>query len=102
MTVWWDFDDFSGLVGDPFVLVLPEGEEVPLVLTEATLGGQPGAATPDGTSRRQFSLVFTGPREFGLGQGTRELRHAGLGTVALFLVPIGSGSDGLRYEAAFA
>lgn len=102
MTAWWDFDDFSGLVGEPFVVVLPDGDEVGLVLTDASLGAQTGGTAPDGTTRRQFSLVFTGPLEPDLGQGTRELAHAALGTLALFLVPVGSGSDGRRYEAAFA
>ena len=102
MTAWWDFNDFSGLVGDPFVVVVPEGDEVTLVLTDASLGAQPGGTSPDGTARQQFSLVFTGPPAPTLGQGTRELTHATLGTLALFLVPVGGGRDGLRYEAAFA
>lgn len=102
MTAWWDFEDFSGRIGERFLLVLPDGGEMNLTLTAVTEGSQPGGAGPGGRARRQFSLVFTGPAQPGLDQGTRELRHEGLGTVALFLVPIGDGPGGRRYEAAFA
>ncbi|MFB9763589.1 DUF6916 family protein [Nocardioides kongjuensis] len=102
MTAWLDFDDFSGLVGEPFSTVVEDGAEVTLTLAEATLGAELGGPGPDGTPRRQFSLVFAGPAQPALGQGTRELSHAGLGAVALFLVPVGGDAEGLRYQAVFA
>uniref|UniRef100_UPI0035B31888 DUF6916 family protein n=1 Tax=Nocardioides simplex TaxID=2045 RepID=UPI0035B31888 len=102
MTAWLDFEDFSGLVGERFTTVVGDDAEVLLTLTEAVLGAEPGGPGPDGTPRRQFSLVFAGPALPALGQGTRELSHAGLGVVALFLVPVGGDADGIRYQAAFA
>nr|WP_141007016.1 hypothetical protein [Nocardioides humi] len=62
MTAWFDVEDFSGLVGDPFEVALPDGGALTLVLREASTTGVPGGTGPDGTPRDQFSLVFTGPR----------------------------------------
>ena len=101
MTGWFDYDDFSGRVGETFVATaLGDAATAPVTLTLAgatqheTLGG-PG---PDGVQRRQFSLVFTGPADQPLAQSTYDLAHDDLGPIALFLVPIGAG----RYEASFA
>ena len=48
----------------------------------------------------QFSLFFRGPSQ--LGQGMRTLEHDKLGSLDLFLVPVGADEKGVRYEAAFA
>lgn len=48
-----------------------------------------------------FSLIFYGPLEFFLPQGLRRLKHAKLGEMDIFLVPIGKKSDGYEYEAVF-
>ncbi len=93
-----EYDDFAGRTGEAFVVDLPDGAQVTLVLAEATQGTQPGGAGADGTARTQFSLVFSGPAAPALPQATWELTHDGLGAITLFLVPIGPGS----YEAAFA
>lgn len=48
-----------------------------------------------------FRLLFSGPADTSLGQGTYHLDHAALGTFALFIVP-GNPVDGKRpYEAVF-
>ena len=49
----------------------------------------------------QFSLIFRGPMTPVLPQGIRELEHATLGTMRLFLVPVGPDESGMRYEAVF-
>lgn len=49
----------------------------------------------------QFSLIFHGPAQPLLTQGTRHLIHPTLGELDLFLVPIGTTSEGADYEAAF-
>jgi hypothetical protein len=52
-----------------------------------------------------FSLLLEWPAEGATGQGLYTLRHASLGELALFLVPVGvSGdqSDCHLYEAAFS
>ena len=73
-----------------------EGEaDLDLVLIEAR--GLRGA----GEKRQPFSLVFHGPAEPVLDQMIRTLEHPDLGTLEIFLVPIGADSDGTRYEAIF-
>jgi len=51
--------------------------------------------------QEEFSLVFRGPNEAFLGQGTRRMRHETIGSLQLFLVPIGQEPEGYRYEAVF-
>ena len=46
-----------------------------------------------------FSVILRGTP--GLGQGTYDLDHATLGSLALFVVPIEPDTDGARYEAVF-
>ena len=50
----------------------------------------------------QFSLFFHGSASRLLPQGTYVLRHASLGSLALFIVPIlGSNHERIIYEACF-
>ncbi|CAI9412571.1 DUF6916 family protein [Nocardioides sp. T2.26MG-1] len=100
---WLTCDQFAPLVGEEFQVGVAGGSRtVSMVLTEATEGSEPGGTGPDGQSRRQFSLVFRGPGEPALPQGTYVVGHPGLGRFELFLVPIARDADALQYEAAFA
>ncbi|MGH3157823.1 MAG: DUF6916 family protein [Streptosporangiaceae bacterium] len=61
-----------------------------------------------GTFRTPFSVLFHGPLEPVLPQGTYRLEHDGLGTLDLFIVPVGpdtpepeSEPTAMRYEAVF-
>lgn len=56
-----------------------------------------------GSTPRQerFSLVFRGPHEQFLAQGTYTVEHDEMGTLGLFLVPIARDDDGFQYEAVF-
>ena len=51
--------------------------------------------------RKPFCLVFRGPKEKGLEQGTYKVEHAKAGSFDIFLVPIGPDEKGLCYEAVF-
>lgn len=51
--------------------------------------------------QESFSLMFRGPLTPFVPQGTRILRHAELGEMAIFLVPVGQEKDGFQYEAVF-
>jgi hypothetical protein len=52
---------------------------------------------------RQFSLFFHGPADRILPQGTYSFRHAALGSVVLFVVPvIGSNAERIVYQACFS
>jgi hypothetical protein len=85
---------FEPLVGEPFAVVL-EPATIELVLESATtLGARPGGRDP-------FTLIFRGPPEPLLPQATYALEHADLGTLEIFVVPIGRDGDGTSYEAIF-
>lgn len=51
--------------------------------------------------RRSFSLVFVGPESPALAQGIWRLEHQAFDGLEIFLVPIGPGPAGARYEAVF-
>ena len=100
---WLTYADFATHVGEQFV-VMPNGEAagLPMLLAEATENTELGGRGPEGQERLQFSLVFRGPVEPALPQGTFRVSHEELGDLELFLVPIGRDDGGVRYEAAFA
>lgn len=87
---------FSGRVGEAFEVHVDEGRSFPTTLLAAnSLGPYPGAA------REPFSLVFASADRVLVPQRIYEIRHTGLGAFELFLVPIGPGRAGMRYEAVF-
>lgn len=51
--------------------------------------------------QEMFSLLFCGAKNELLSQGTYDLTHETLGSVTLFLVPVGLDEKGYQYEAAF-
>jgi len=53
------------------------------------------------STQEQFSLLFHGPRDFNLGQGTFEIEHEAMGRFPLFLVPLEPDQQGPRYQAVF-
>jgi hypothetical protein len=95
------FQQFSGRVGQTFVVTDDGGPTIRTELVEATESSQPGGTGPDGQARLQFSLVFRGPAEPILPQATYAVDHDELGHLDMFLVPIGADGDGVRYQAVF-
>jgi energy-converting hydrogenase Eha subunit A len=96
MHVNTSFSDYQAHVGSTFLLLglaagAPPGA---LTLTAATL-------TRDDPVQVSFSLLFAGPPPV-LRQGTYALRHAVLGELHLFLVPVRQTAGGFVYEAAFS
>lgn len=89
-------ETFEPLLGATFTALTEP--RLALTLSEAT----PLPAGPDADGRAPFSLLFSGPGEPTLPQGMVPLEHAGLGTLEIFLVPLGPGSGGFRYEAIFS
>jgi hypothetical protein len=49
----------------------------------------------------QFSLLFRGPATPHFPQGIYTLEHENLGKAALFVVPVGPDSLGMRYQVIF-
>ncbi len=70
-----------------------------LTLLEATIID----SDPEEGRRHPFSVVFLGPSQPILPQQIYELHHEEMGSLALFLVPIGPDKTtrGIRYEAVF-
>jgi len=91
-------DDFVALVGDSFGLAteegLPDATKLTLTQTSATPHGRPGYRTP-------FTLLFEGPLDPSVAQGTFWLTHDKLGSLTIFLVPVGMTPDFRLYEAIF-
>lgn len=98
---WLTYEHFAGREGEPFEVTVGE-DTLATVLASASESTESGGPGPQGEQRRQFSLVFRGPVTPMLPQATYRVAHAELGELELFLVPIGSGDEGVRYEAAFA
>jgi len=61
----------------------------------AGMGEKPDA------QREPYSLLFRGPEQPVLEQSIVALKHEQLGELSIFLVPIGSDAQGMRYEAVF-
>ena len=78
-----------------FQVRMPDRSPVTLQLYEV----EEGHSTP---TQEQFSLLFRGPKDCHLGQGTFELEHDSMGTFPLFLVPIGPDLEGMCYQAIFS
>jgi hypothetical protein len=101
--------DFRGYVGSLFRLGLtsPEnGFTASAELELAEVNGPVGVASS--AFRAPFSLMFRGPLTSVLPQAIYPLNHDKLGTLELFLVPVGpeeaaepQQASAMRYEAVF-
>ncbi len=89
---------FEGHVGSTFLVEHHGRPPVEVELAEV----RRGAEQPEGPRRHPFVLTFTAPPGSALPQATYPLRHAVLGALEIFLVPVGLDTDGgLRLEAVF-
>ena len=93
-------DDFARCLGSRFRLHVDSGKPVEVELIAATaLASRPPI---EGLAKRgPFSIVFRAPRDFLVPQKIYQLQHDKLGTLDIFLVPIGPDAHGMRYEAVF-
>ncbi len=57
--------------------------------------------SPSDPDARSFSALFLGPADPALPQQTYSVSHAALGTLLLFIVPIGRDAQSIRYEVVF-
>jgi hypothetical protein len=86
-------DTFAPLVGQRFAAGEP-GQAVTLALVSASASGPR-------TGPKGFSLLFRGPADEPLPQSTYPLAHPAIGSVPIFIVPVGSDAQGMQYEAIF-
>lgn len=89
-------DKFEPLLNQAFRIQLQDGENVELVLAETESRGSASIG-----ERKGFSLLFAGPKTAMLQQQIYALQNDSLGTVSIFLVPVGAKGDLILYEAVF-
>jgi hypothetical protein len=82
---------FSGHVGEAFRV--HRGGSGPLEVELVSVEGEPEG--------RPFSVVFRGPADAPLSQGIHRMEHPKMGSLDIFLVPIGPDGEGFLYEAVF-
>ena len=87
-------DDFKPHLGSQFDLQAAGGA-IPIKLSRVDPAGE------SGRKGGAFSLIFVSPRGPWLPQGTYRMRQASMGTMEIFLVPIGPQGDSNAYQAIF-
>lgn len=95
-------DQFSAYLNTTFWISLGTWNTLEVELVAVNEFKQSATAKePANAKRERFSLIFTGPKNTPLKQDTYTIKHHNLGTLLLFLVPMGSNKKGteLRYEA---
>jgi hypothetical protein len=91
--------DFLPHLQEKFYICLPSLEKLEIELIEVSEWGANEVAKSQ--QRRPFSLIFRGAREPVLPQKIYTIAHATLGTLEIFLVPIGPDLVGMCYQAIF-
>lgn len=91
------YEDFAPHVGTDFTLAAAEAP--PLVLT--LVGAMPLMNHGGHMEREPFSLEFRSAGDAVLPQDRYPLRHAAMGDVDIFLVPLARDPDSVRYAATF-
>jgi hypothetical protein len=93
----FDVAAFRAEIDTEFVIDPGGGREpVAVKLVEVTEGKSGGGF-------QRFSVLFHGPVDRFLEQGTYAFQHDSLGSLTLFIVPIvGSNAERIVYEAVFA
>ncbi|NLG96042.1 MAG: hypothetical protein GX491_01660 [Chloroflexi bacterium] len=91
-------DDFAPYLHQEFIIYLQNGEPYALELVELRdLGAAPGP-----TFRKPFAMTLRNPNNAAyLPQGTYQLEHEHMGSLELFIVPLGPSPEGMQYEITF-
>jgi len=92
----FEIDNFKPLLNQDFDFPIEGQEDITLALVEVN-----SLTRHMEGGREPFSLIFKGPSDPAIPQGTYVLNHHGLGKLVLFLVPTSSGSSGIMYESLF-
>lgn len=93
---WFSKGSYPPLVGSTFFVTTGNGVTASLRLAavgDITAGSLKRRSAP---SDGRFSLQFTSSSAF--AQGTYLVRHASLGSINLFVVPVGGGGATQQYE----
>ncbi len=96
-------ETFSRHLGETFRLDIGQSAPLELELIQVTDQGRESAKRTDGSGlRAPFSILFRGPGNVLLPQRIYPLEHDEIGSVDIFLVPVGPDQAGQRYEAVFS
>jgi hypothetical protein len=96
------FAEYSSVVGTCFRARVSEaGEAVSFELTQATPNRAPANASSKPPEYESFSLLFRGPGQKMLAQGTYDFEHERLGTFPMFIVPVSRETESVVYQAVF-
>mgnify|MGYP001825895240 FL=1 len=93
----YQYDEFENCLNQQFTLQLTD-QSIKLQLI--SVEKHPNSDTVNGV--QAFSAVFRGGNTVMLQQQTYPVEHDSLGSMQLFIVPIGPDEKGMRYEAVFA
>lgn len=86
--------DFEKNLATAFRIAPDSREPMELTLSQVSeLRTSPG--------QENFSIVFRGPADRLLSQGTYTLAHDRLGELDIFIVPVARDEQGISYEAVF-
>ena len=88
--------DFRAHLQEPFTLSLPDGSQYGLTLIKVTELGE-----GENGGRHPFSLIFRGPLDIRLPQQIYLILHPKMGSLQIFIVPVGPDQSGQCYEAIF-
>jgi hypothetical protein len=86
--------EFEAAVDSEFIMQLDDGLAVPVRLKKCD-------TKTDTPLQESFSLIFVAPADFPPVQSLRRARHAVLGEMSIFLVPVKQDETGLYLEAVF-
>jgi len=87
--------DFQAILHEQGTLSI-DGMTLPATITEVDISQRHGDA-----QREPFSVILITETEHSHGQAIYALQHERLGSVELFLVPLGPKAGGMSYEAVF-
>jgi hypothetical protein len=94
--------DYTAHLKEQFLIHVESSEPLEVELVDVTELGSEGSYDPESSKRRPFSVVFRASEDIYLPQQIYRVEHEKMGTLDLFLVPIGPDKEGgMRYEAVF-
>ena len=94
-------EDFAPHVGAAFPVKLSDRVLDLTLESVRVLGPKPERLVKPGKRATAFGITLRGPADAFLKQGTWEITHPALGSIAVFLVPVGQEEAGFLYEAIF-
>jgi hypothetical protein len=92
---------FSAVLQSRFRVQTGPGSETTLELVQANPCDTPAGPSGKGARGESFTLLFHGPGDRMLPQGTYAFAHDDLGEFDLFIVPIGQAPGVFQYQAVF-